>query len=62
MADLIVPPAASPASDGILVSVTPESAGWAHVGFEAATLRARRGGVSLLWWDGATRGRVNAFH
>jgi 5-deoxy-glucuronate isomerase len=38
MSDLLVHPAASPADDGTLVSVTPESAGWGHVGFEVLEL------------------------
>lgn len=43
---LIVRPDATPAPDGTLVTVTPVSAGWAYVGFEALVLapgqRARR--------------------
>jgi 5-deoxy-glucuronate isomerase len=37
MSELVVP-AADPAADGVIAEVTPESAGWAHVGFEAARL------------------------
>jgi 5-deoxy-glucuronate isomerase len=40
MSDLLVHPAAEPEPDGTFLRVTPESAGWGHVGFEAATLRA----------------------
>jgi 5-deoxy-glucuronate isomerase len=36
--ELLVRPAESPADDGTLVSVTPESAGWGHVGFEVLEL------------------------
>jgi len=36
--ELLVRPAGSPADDGTLVSVTPESAGWGHVGFEVLEL------------------------
>jgi 5-deoxy-glucuronate isomerase len=35
---LLVRPAASPADDGTLVSVSPESARWGHVGFEVLEL------------------------
>jgi 5-deoxy-glucuronate isomerase len=35
---LIVSPAAAPAPDGTLLTVTPESAGWAYVGFELLRL------------------------
>jgi 5-deoxy-glucuronate isomerase len=35
---LIVRPRQQPAEDGSLVLVTPESAGWGHVGFEVITL------------------------
>jgi 5-deoxy-glucuronate isomerase len=38
MSDLVVHPAAAPEADGTFLSVTPQTAGWAHVGFEAATL------------------------
>jgi 5-deoxy-glucuronate isomerase len=38
MTDLLVHPAELPAADGTLVSVTPESAGWGHVGFEVLEL------------------------
>ncbi len=41
MSDLIVP-AAPPAADGAVATVTPASAGWAHVGFEALVLGAGR--------------------
>jgi 5-deoxy-glucuronate isomerase len=39
MTHLLVHPTAEPALDGTLLTVTPASAGWGHVGFEAATLR-----------------------
>jgi 5-deoxy-glucuronate isomerase len=39
MSDLLVHPAAEPQADGTFLSVSPESAGWRHVGFEAVTLR-----------------------
>ncbi|GBF78579.1 putative 5-deoxy-glucuronate isomerase, partial [Paenibacillus sp. 598K] len=35
---LIVPAAQQPAADGRLLQVTPESAGWRYVGFEALRL------------------------
>ncbi|CAI6040625.1 5-deoxy-glucuronate isomerase [Cohnella sp. JJ-181] len=38
MSELIVRPAASPDADGRLLSVTPASAGWSYVGFEAYRL------------------------
>jgi 5-deoxy-glucuronate isomerase len=38
MPDLLVHPADTPADDGTLVTVTPESAGWGHVGFEVLEL------------------------
>jgi 5-deoxy-glucuronate isomerase len=38
MSDLLVHPADRPADDGTLVTVTPESAGWGHVGFEVLEL------------------------
>jgi 5-deoxy-glucuronate isomerase len=37
MSELVVP-AADPVADGAIAVVTPESAGWAHVGFEALLL------------------------
>jgi 5-deoxy-glucuronate isomerase len=37
---LLVHPAPEPASDGSILCVTPESAGWGHVGFEVLDLRA----------------------
>ena len=40
MSKLIVKPKASPDQDGIVLSVTPESAGWKYVGFEVAKLEA----------------------
>jgi 5-deoxy-glucuronate isomerase len=36
--DLIVSPAAEPAADGSLLTVTPESAGWGYVGLEVLRL------------------------
>jgi 5-deoxy-glucuronate isomerase len=43
VSDLLVRGAAAPADDGLLVRVTPESAGWRHVGFEVCRLaRGRR--------------------
>jgi 5-deoxy-glucuronate isomerase len=36
--NLIVHPSRPPAPDGTLITVTPESAGWSYVGFEALTL------------------------
>jgi 5-deoxy-glucuronate isomerase len=38
MSDLLVHPTAEPEPDGTLLRVTPESAGWRHVGFEALRL------------------------
>lgn len=38
MSQLLVRPGPKPAADGSLVSVTPESAGWDHVGFEVLLL------------------------
>ena len=38
MSKLLVRPRQQPAEDGSLVLVTPESAGWGHVGFEVITL------------------------
>ena len=38
MTELLVHPATVPAGDGTLVTVTPESAGWGHVGFEVLEL------------------------
>jgi 5-deoxy-glucuronate isomerase len=40
MTDLIVRPASTPAADGTMVTVTPESAGWSYVGFELLALGA----------------------
>jgi 5-deoxy-glucuronate isomerase len=37
MTELVVP-AADPVADGVIAVVTPESAGWEHVGFEAVRL------------------------
>ncbi|PDO10647.1 MAG: 5-deoxy-glucuronate isomerase [Candidatus Reconcilbacillus cellulovorans] len=42
MADLIVRPAAEPGEDGTVLSVTPESAGWRHVGFRVVRLKPGR--------------------
>jgi 5-deoxy-glucuronate isomerase len=42
MTDLLVHPSTLPAADGTLVTVTPESAGWGHVGFEVLSLDANR--------------------
>jgi 5-deoxy-glucuronate isomerase len=39
MSELLVHPAAEPQADGSFLTVTPHSAGWAHVGFEAVALR-----------------------
>jgi 5-deoxy-glucuronate isomerase len=36
---LLVAPRERPAADGAIVSVTPDSAGWGHVGFEVLDLR-----------------------
>jgi len=36
--ELLVHPAAEPGDDGTLVRVTPQSAGWGHVGFEVLAL------------------------
>jgi 5-deoxy-glucuronate isomerase len=44
MSKLLVHPAAQPAADGALLTVTPQSAGWRHVGFEAVTVA---GGVTV---------------
>ncbi|WCB94636.1 5-deoxy-glucuronate isomerase [Baekduia alba] len=38
MSELLLHPAARPAADGTFLTVTPASAGWRHVGFEAITL------------------------
>jgi 5-deoxy-glucuronate isomerase len=38
MSDLIVRPSRAAAADGCLLRVTPESAGWSHVGFEVLAL------------------------
>jgi 5-deoxy-glucuronate isomerase len=40
MSHLLVHPSPSPAPDGALLRVTPESAGWGYVGFEAVALGA----------------------
>ncbi|TFE30622.1 5-deoxy-glucuronate isomerase [Cohnella luojiensis] len=40
MSDLIVKPLRQPKEDGSVLSVTPESAGWTYVGFEAVHLKA----------------------
>jgi 5-deoxy-glucuronate isomerase len=42
MTDLLVRPAAEPADDGTLLTITPDSAGWGHVGFEVLSLDAGR--------------------
>jgi len=42
MSDLLVRPSAQPAEDGTLLTITPESAGWGHVGFEVLFLDAGR--------------------
>jgi 5-deoxy-glucuronate isomerase len=39
VSDLLVHPAAEPQPDGTFLTVTPASAGWGHVGFEAVTVR-----------------------
>jgi 5-deoxy-glucuronate isomerase len=45
--ELLVHPAEQPSDDGTLLAITPESAGWRHVGFEVLSLdagqAARRG-------------------
>jgi 5-deoxy-glucuronate isomerase len=41
VSELLVP-ATTPAADGTIATVTPESAGWGHVGFEALVLGAGR--------------------
>ena len=38
MSRLLVKPCAQPAADGSVLAITPESAGWAHVGFEVLRL------------------------
>ena len=38
MSELLVHPAAAPAADGTFLDVTPQSAGWTHVGFEVLRL------------------------
>jgi 5-deoxy-glucuronate isomerase len=40
--DLLVRPDPQPADDGTLLTITPESAGWGHVGFEVLFLDANR--------------------
>jgi len=40
MIDLVVPAAPTPGPDGSLLTVTPASAGWSYVGFEALRLEA----------------------
>jgi 5-deoxy-glucuronate isomerase len=42
MTDLLVRPRAQPADDGTLLTITPASAGWGHVGFEVLSLDAGR--------------------
>jgi 5-deoxy-glucuronate isomerase len=42
MTDLLVRPHEQPADDGTLLTVTPDSAGWGHVGFEVLSLDAGR--------------------
>jgi 5-deoxy-glucuronate isomerase len=42
MTDLLVRPWATAADDGTLLTITPESAGWGHVGFEVLSLDAGR--------------------
>jgi 5-deoxy-glucuronate isomerase len=42
MTDLLVRPRATAADDGTLLTITPESAGWGHVGFEVLSLDAGR--------------------
>ena len=42
MTDLLVHPAEQPADDGTLLTITPASAGWGHVGFEVLSLEAGR--------------------
>ena len=42
MTDLLVRPAAEPDDDGTLLTITPDSAGWGHVGFEVLSLDAGR--------------------
>ncbi|UVI31396.1 5-deoxy-glucuronate isomerase [Paenibacillus spongiae] len=39
MSELIVKPAAIPGPDGTVLTVTPESAGWSHVGFQVVKLQ-----------------------
>jgi 5-deoxy-glucuronate isomerase len=41
VSELLVHPEATPAPDGALLRVTPESAGWAYVGFEVLALEGR---------------------
>jgi len=41
MSELLVHPSA-PAGDGTILTITPESAGWSHVGFEVLVLRDGR--------------------
>jgi 5-deoxy-glucuronate isomerase len=40
--DLLVRPSTQPADDGTLLTITPDSAGWGHVGFEVLSLDAGR--------------------
>ncbi|HEV3054659.1 MAG TPA: 5-deoxy-glucuronate isomerase, partial [Solirubrobacteraceae bacterium] len=40
--NLIVRPSDPPAADGTLITVTPDSAGWSYVGFEALSLAPGR--------------------
>ena len=40
MSELLVHAASAPAEDGTILDVTPESAGWEHVGFEVVSLPA----------------------
>ena len=42
MSELLVRPWAQPAADGAILEVTPESAGWSHVGFEVLSLQEGR--------------------
>lgn len=40
MSKLIIQPSAEPQEDGVILSVTPASAGWEYVGFQVVTLQA----------------------
>jgi 5-deoxy-glucuronate isomerase len=54
MSEFLVSGASTPEADGTILTVTPESAGWEHVGFEVLVLApgdtAERACASCAWW------------